>query len=184
MNPNPSADRGHVYYRYESPDGRVVLVDDLAKLPVDVRDKAQRMDHGATATPGTLHDVLTNSTRNPLTTSPSVESPALGFGSLHLPSFAVGVLGGLGMAMVVAWLAKSSSSSFLKRVLVMLCLTTVMGLVLSSLYLGWLRKSAGLGDNLLATPTELVDDAKRTMERVKEQRRQQQEQLDALEHVH
>lgn len=181
MNPNPSTTQ--VYYRYEKPDGRVVLVDDLDKLPADARDKAERIDLGVVAAPGTLHDVLTNSTPNALTASTSLASTSLGFGSLHLPSFAVGVLGGLGVAMVVAWFAKSSSTSFVKRVLVALCLTAAMGIALSSLYLGWLRKSAGLGDNLLATPTELVDDVKRTMERVEEQRRKQQEQLDALERV-
>jgi len=167
-----------VFYRYESPDGRVLLVDNLQKLPEEVRPKAKRIDFGGSNSSQT-HDTLGallsgNDGREGASTS---QSPAA-LASLHLPSFSVGVVTGLGVFFILRWLTSPSSTSFGKRVVLSLALTAGLVAVLCAFYLGWLRRSTGQTDGLIATPTEIIDDAKRTMQLVEQRRKEQQKQLD------
>jgi uncharacterized membrane protein (Fun14 family) len=48
-------------------------------------------------------------------------------------------------------------------------------------YLGWMRRSAGLSQDLAATPQALVDDAKRAVEKMNARMHQQDEELKKLE---
>jgi hypothetical protein len=171
-----------VFYRYETPDGRVLLVDDLDKLPADVRPKAKRIlfeGNDNTALHDTLAELITGD--EGAASSPVAGQSPVTLTSLHVPSFALGVGTGLGVFFILRWLFSSSSTSFGKRVVVSLALTAGMVAVLSAFYLGWLRRSTGQTDGLMATPTELIDDAKRTMQLVEERRKEQQKQLDELD---
>jgi hypothetical protein len=48
-------------------------------------------------------------------------------------------------------------------------------------YLGWMRRSAGLSQDLVATPQTLVDDAKTAVEKMNLRLRQQDEELKKIE---
>lgn len=180
MSEPSSATSDQVFYRYESPDGRTLLVDSLDKLPADARPKAERITYGGdgAAGRGTLGELLSG---NASPRDATVSHQPASLTSLHLPSFALGVGTGLGVFFIVRWLTSPSQTSFGKRLVISLVLTGGMAAVLSALYLGWLRRSTGQTDGLIATPTEVIDDAKRTMQLVEERRKQQQKQLDELE---
>lgn len=182
MSEPSTASADQVFYRYEGHDGRVLLVDSLDKLPAEVRAKAKRISFegsGKAAGNGTLAELLTGSDRAS-DGAATTQSPA-SLASLHLPSFALGVATGLGVFFILRWLLQPSSTSFGKRVVLSVALTAGLAAVLGALYLGWLRRSTGQTDGLVATPTELIDDAKRTMQLVEERRKEQQRQLDDLD---
>lgn len=181
MSEPTTATPDQVFFRYEGPDGRVLLVDSLEKLPPEVRPKAKRIFfEGTDKSPlqGTLQEFLGDGPRDSDTGHPS--SP-VALSSLHVPSFALGIATGLGVFFILRWLLSPSSTSFGKRVVVSIALTAGLAAVLSAFYLGWLRRSTGQTDDLVATPTELIDDAKRTMQLVEERRKEQQKQLEELD---
>jgi hypothetical protein len=183
MSEPSTATPDQTFYTYEGPDGRVQLVDSLEKLPAEVRPKAKRTffsGHGSTGQ-DTLGALLTGEAGTRETASSAQAPASLTF--LHVPSFALGVAAGLGVFFIVRWLSSPSETSFGKRLVLSLVLAAGLVAVLSSLYLGWLRRSTGQTDGLIATPTEVIDDAKRTMQLVEERRKAQQKQLDELEHV-
>ncbi|MGA2447506.1 MAG: hypothetical protein ABTD50_02385 [Polyangiaceae bacterium] len=49
-------------------------------------------------------------------------------------------------------------------------------------YLGWMRRSAGLSQDLDATPQALIDDAKQAVEKMNARMREQDDELKKLEH--
>lgn len=173
-----------VFYRYESADGRVLLVDSLDKLPDDARPKAKRIvfeGSDQSALGGALTDLLGSA--NEIVSEPAAKSAAspipLG---LDAPSFVVGGASGVGLSLILWWLF-ASRWSFGKRIFVSLLLTGALAATLSAFYLGWLRRSTGQTDAMVATPSELINDAKRTMQLVEERRKEQERQLQELERV-
>lgn len=182
MSEPTTAKPDQVFYRYEGPDGRVQLVDSLEKLPEEARSKAQRLDFPGSeksALEGAFEELLseeTTTTRDGATSTPSVPN-------VHWPSFVIGMGAGVGAVLVLRLLLSPGSSSFGKRLLVSTALVIGLAAVLGGLYLGWIRKSTGQADGALATPQQIIDDAKRTMKQVEERRKEQEHQLDELEHV-
>lgn len=182
MSEPSTATPDQVFYTYEGPDGRVQLVDSLEKLPPAVRAKAKRsVFEGDRSAPDTLGELLSG--RDAARDTPNDGPTAVSVTSVHVPSFALGVAAGLGVFFILRWLSRPSPTSFGKRLVGSLALTAGLVAVLSALYLGWLRRSSGQTDGLVATPSEVIDDAKRTMQLVEERRRAEQKQLDELEHV-
>lgn len=184
MSAEPTVKPDQTFYRYETPDGRVLLVDGLDKLPAEARNKAQRIHfEGSDPSPldGTLGKLFGDSSQTSHVTATPASAASLS--SLHVPSFVAGAAAGVGLALVLGWLVSSRSGSFGKRVVISALATGALAAVLGSLYLGWLRRSTGQDNDVLATPTELIDDAKRTMDQVQERRREQQRQLDELEQL-
>lgn len=183
MSEPSTATPDQTFYTYESPDGRVHLVDSLEKLPAEVRPKAKRTFFAGDNS--TAHDTLgalLTGDAGARDTATTAQTPA-SLASLHVPSFALGVAAGLGVFLIIRWLSSPSETSFGKRLVLSMVLAAGLVAVLSSLYLGWLRRSTGQTEGLIATPTEVIDDAKRTMQLVEERRKAQQKQLDELEHV-
>jgi hypothetical protein len=74
---------------------------------------------------------------------------------LDLPSVAVGFALSLVVFLTFAVVKKS-----LGLVFKLALLALIVGL-LGGAYFGWLRRASGLGDDALASPQELIDDAKR-----------------------
>lgn len=185
MSAEPTAKPDQTFYRYVTSDGRVLLVDALDKLPAEARNKAQRIHFEGSdpsALEGTLGNLFGESAPTSHETAPAATASA-SLSSLHVPSFIAGVAAGVGLALVLGWLVSSRSGSFGKRIVISVMATGVFAAVLGSLYLGWLRRSTGQEGGVLATPTELIDDAKRTMDLVQERRREQQRQLDELQQL-
>lgn len=182
MSEPTTATPDQVFYRYEGPDGRVQLVDNLEKLPPEARAKAQRLDFpgsGKSALGGALEDLLSEEITMPRDGATSTASVP----SMHWPSFVIGLGAGVGAVLILRLLFSPGSSSFGKRLLVSTALVIGLAAVLGGLYLGWLRKSTGQSDGALATPQQIIDDAKRTMKQVEQRRKEQEQQLDDLEHV-
>lgn len=173
-----------VFYRYDGPDGNVVLVDSLDKLPPDVRPKAKRLvyEGSSRSLQGTLNDLLTGNDdwQATSTSTSSAANPEAVLG-LHTPSFVLGVGTGLGVFFVLSWFLRPQSTSFGKRLLVSVALTAGVAAVLGGAYFGWLRRTTGQAGGVVATPSQLIEDAKRTMREVEERRKEQQRQLDELD---
>jgi hypothetical protein len=53
--------------------------------------------------------------------------------------------------------------------------------VLAGAYFGWLRRTTGQSDSLVSSPTELVDDARRAVEKVERRREEQEQVLEEIE---
>lgn len=180
MSEPTTATPNQVFYRYEGPDGRVLLVDSLDKLPEAARTKAERLDFPGSEK-SALGDAFQGLLPGDATTTPNGASATGSPSGVHWPSFVLGLGAGVGAVLILRWLLGSGSSSFGKRLLVSTALVIGLAALLGGLYLGWLRKSTGQSDSSVATPQQIIDDAKRTVKQVEERRKEQQQQLDELE---
>jgi hypothetical protein len=141
------------FYRYRSADGRVVIVDSLSQVPVHERARAERIEMPARSSLSV--EVLTK--------------------QLDWPSFAAGFGAALVLATIVLFLSRGSTRwlSFL------LLLALVVGG--SGAYFGWLRRSTGQDTALFASPSSLIDDAHRAVEKMKEHDKQQERVIEDIQ---
>lgn len=148
---------GSAFYRYRDPSGRLVIVDSLARVPSSARGAVETVVLAPTSGTGLL------------------ALPTRLAQDFHAPSFIVGAL--LTLALGALWLLSRRSQSRLLR------LALFGGLVLagSSAYLGWVRRTTGQGDSLVASPAALVDDARAAVQKMNERSREQQRVLEQLE---
>ena len=153
---------GETYYRFVDDQGRVHIVDRLELVPAKYRDQAKpvALDKAEAIVPPAPAGRFAG--------PPSVadiDGPSfiIGFGS------AVAVLAFIGL--------------FRRRWGPVVRIGAVVGAVvlLTVGYLGWLRRAAGLGDSTIATPQQLLEDAKEAAEQMKARLRQQQKALQELE---
>jgi hypothetical protein len=145
---------GDAFYRYRNAEGRIVIVDSLARVPPLLRGHAEGV---VLATP--------------------TEAPGLGglARELHWPSF----LAGASVAVVTCllFLALRRTGKRLLRVAFVLGLT-VLGV---GLYLGWARRMAGESAALISSPSALIDDARAAVEKMNQHNIEQQRALQELE---
>ncbi len=168
------------FYRYQRDDGTVVIVDSPSKLPPEARRKAQRVELDARpsqSAEGALPGAFTDG---------AVARDALpsegGHLQLDAPSFGFGMGAGVLLTTVAVGLLRwtSRGGALPRRLLVSL---VVLGLVAGagSAYLGWLRRTTGQGDDAFASPSRVIDDAKKAADGVQRARREQERQLQELE---
>jgi hypothetical protein len=153
------------YYRYESADGRVHITDSVDKLPPEARASAERVEPVAAPVA-----IATDS--SPIPEVVTREAAARG---VDAPSFVFGFGTALALAAVLFLLAKGSR----------LVLKAVVGVgvvcLLGAAYLGALRRSTGQGDGPLATPGDLVEDARRAVRAAEQRQLEQQRVIDEVE---
>ena len=157
--PDSSAS-GQKFYRYTDKNGRLVIVDSPDKLPKSALPHAEevQLQEGPSAVE------RLQATQN--------SQAATGF---SLPSFAFGL--GLALLLVVlALVLKRAGALFIAKILAIVAVVAALG----GLYLGLLRKSTGQSDALLASPQDIIDDAKRTVEKANESQHKRQEMLDEI----
>jgi len=135
-----------VYYRYRGPDGRIVIVDSLNDVPQAQRGQVERIQYAESASP------LAAAARSFRLDWPSA---ALGFG--------VAIL--LGAAVV--------ASRRGSRVVLGVAVVLVLMVAGTGAYLGLIRKSTGQGDSPLASPSAVIDDARRAVDQAQQRRREQ-----------
>jgi hypothetical protein len=203
---------GSVFYRYQAPGGRLMLVDSLDKLPPEAREHAERIglpgrSDGASLvnTPPTTAvgnlDTLTDAAKSLLTApatsaeKQSAASSAAGtladskVGSVAEPtkfqldpaSFGLGLGAGLLVAMLLAMLARRGSESGGWRWVIRATVLGAVVFIAAGGYLGWVRRTAGVGTEGLAGPQTLVDDARAAVEQVKQKREAQLKELEELD---
>jgi hypothetical protein len=142
-----------VYYRYRGPDGRIVIVDSASDVPPEARDRAERIELGR-ASEGTTTALATR---------------------LDWPSFA----GGFGLALVFAaivLLGRRGSLRWLGFLAIFGLLTVGFGA-----YLGFLRRSTGQTTAIFASPSAVIDDARRAVEVMKERERERDRMIDQIQ---
>lgn len=143
-----------VYYRWTDADGRVHLVSSLDAVPVAARPRVERLELAVRPPPNVVERA----------------SSALSSGSI-VPWLLLAA--GVGIALIVAsrflpyglrWLAKLGAFA-------------LVAALLGGLYLGALRRSTGSGDTLLATPSAIIDDTKRAVEKINQRQKDREEEL-------
>ena len=133
------------FYRYRSAEGRTVIVDSLSEVPMSERTHVERVQFDA---PATL----------------SAEARAL---QVHWPSFATGFGVALVLATVVLFVARGS----VRWLAFLLVLAVLVGG--SGAYFGWLRRTTGQGTTVFASPSALINDAQRAVEKMKQHNQEQ-----------
>lgn len=208
---NPMRGEPQTFYRYEGKGGKVVIVDSLSKLPPEAREHAERLDLGAAkpvplkATEANAEPVATEGVLGALlNTAPSAPAP----GSVTQPaprpatqtepsaskhgssfefdasSFGLGLGAGLLLALGLVFVGgRGEAGGILQRWIVRSALCVGVVLLGTSAYLGWSRQHAGLGSAALATPQDLIRDAKGAVDQVRQRRLEQEKQLEELERL-
>jgi hypothetical protein len=159
---SPSSSPAHgvagnaTFYRYRDPQGRVVIVDSLARVPSSSRSTVESV---VLARPETSVLGIADATVR----------------DLHGPSFAAGA--GCALLLTLAWLGLRRVGTPLLRV------SLLGGLVLlgAGAYFGWLRRVSGHEGPLLASPAALIEDARSAVQKMNERSREQERTLKDLE---
>jgi hypothetical protein len=143
-----------VYYRVPHADGRVTIVDSLERIPVADRNRAERIE---------------------VSPRPALAQPGLIPSHIDWPSFGVGF--GVALVLVTLLLILGKGSRRL------LPFAFGLGLVVlgAGAYFGWLRRTTGQDGALFASPTALVDDAKRAVEKMQQKQSEQNDLLKRIE---
>lgn len=132
------------FYRYRSADGRTVVVDSLSQVPSSERARVERIELGPPA-PASVSERASAFTER-----------------IDWPSFAAGFGLALALATVVLFLSRGS----LRWVGLLLLLAVLVGG--SGAYFGWLRRSTGQSSEAFASPSALIQDAQRAVEKMKQ----------------
>jgi hypothetical protein len=156
---------GHVagnatFYRYRDPQGRVVIVDSLARVPSGSRNAVETV-------------VLAHPEPSVLTIADATVRETAR--DLHWPSFAAGA--GFALLLTLAWLGLRRVGTPLLR------LSLLGGLVLlgAGAYFGWLRRVSGHDGALVASPAALIEDARSAVQKMNERSREQEKILNDLQ---
>lgn len=150
MSPGPQArTAGAQFYRYRTADGRTVIVDSLSNVPPAERAHVERV-----TLPSDGGQLVTTAVNQ-----------------LDWPSFAAG----FGLALVVG----AVLSALFRRSGKALAGLLAVGLLVagSGAYLGLIRRSTGQGQALLASPQQVIDDAKKAVEQMKDAQRTQEQTI-------
>jgi hypothetical protein len=143
-----------VYYRFNDAQGRLHIVDSLDKVPTPLRAHAERVELGA----------------------PSRDSTSWLAGKhLHWNSFGLGI--GAALVLVLVFLSLRRGWSPLLK----LGLVIGMAALLAGAYFGWIRRQSGQSDSVLASPSALIDDARRTVDQANRRNREQEEALKEID---
>ncbi len=179
--PRPAA---QVFYRYEDPNGRLVIVDSLSKVPIAAREHVERVRLGGGSDQSGLQGSLNVVEAPTVARAPVGEASSVArapFGPALPKSFDAASFGaGFGVGVIVVasvmFFFGRSGGGVLRRLVFGGALVVGLGALASGAYFGWLRRTAGQGDGAFATPADLVQDARSAVDGVN-QRRAQQEQL-------
>lgn len=164
--------QGQEFYRYQDPQGRIVIVDSLNQVPPAQRDKSERLVYSAVPRePKAPSEVPSSIPASTAEIRPSREEKQISAPGVDWPSFTLGfgvaVLVGLSLLMI------GRLANPLARFLVF---AVTLGL-LAGAYFGWLGRSTGQGETLLATPPAVIEDARRAVEQMKQRNQAQDEEI-------
>jgi hypothetical protein len=140
---------GGSIYRYRGPDGRIVVVDSLSEVPEAQRPSAERVV--AIDRPGAA----------------ATETPwHFDWASAGLGFAAAALLG------VLLFVSRRGS-----RVVFGVVLVLGLGVLGMGAYFGLLRKRTGQGGSPFASPSAVIDDAKRAVEQMERRNKEQEREI-------
>ena len=155
------------FYRYTDAAGRTHIVDRLDRVPADQRSSVERLD-------------LRSAGAVIPTAAPAPRSvTATGMGDFVRALDAPSVVVGFGLAVTVyavRTLVRPMAPMLLRLTLV----ATAVALFASG-YLGWVRRASGVGDEALASPTQVLDDARKAARRMTDRFEAQRRVLRTIE---
>jgi hypothetical protein len=156
------------FYRYQAPDGRVHITNAVDELPPEARASAQPVELD------TLPVTAAKATPSARTVHGAVAKKAAARG-VDATSFVLGFGSALALAAALFLFAKGS-----RRVL-RVVIGTALVCLLGAAYLGLLRHSVDSAGGPLATPGDLVEDARSAVRAAERREREQQRLLDDIE---
>jgi hypothetical protein len=152
------------FYRYTDAEGRVHITTSPDSLPPGARGKAEVVVLDAQATRAE-HTVPMGQQGE--STQPGFELDGLSFGA------------GFAVALVLAAIFKMMPEGM--RWLPKLAIVGGIAVVGIGLYLGYLRKTTGMGTGPLASPSAIIQDAKATVENAQQRARAREAELRAIQ---
>jgi hypothetical protein len=156
------------YYRYQAPDGRVHITDAVDKLPPEARASAQPVELD------TLPVAAAPAATGPRNVQEAVAKKAAAHG-VDATSFVLGFGSALALSAALFLFAKGS------RLVPKVVVGTALVCLLGAAYLGLLRHSVGSAGGPLATPGDLVEDARSAVRAAEQREREQQRLIDDIE---
>jgi hypothetical protein len=154
MGVGPEQPGAAVYYKFQDASGRVHIVDSLESVPQALRPRAQSIAYAA-----------------PPTTAARLLQPGLGGWQM----FGLGACAALVMVVVFKRLPGTM------RILLRLAIAAAIACVLAGGYLGWLRRATGQGTGSLASPQQIIEDAKRAVANMNARQQADQAELKEIE---
>lgn len=142
-------------WHYLDDRGRDVIVSDFKDIP---------KQYQAAATPAGAHRTVTTS---------SDRFPPATIGPVHLPSLALGFV--VAGALVGVFAARRS------RIVTRVVLALVSIAAIGGLYFGWVMRTAGLGDDVLASPGRALDEARHAVDATNASAHAQESVLDKID---
>ena len=161
------------FFTYADGEGHVYIVDSLDEIPKKYRELAEEVRLGdrlkkARELPEKGLERAKKVQRDVGDVVPFVKE-------LDLPSVAVGLALSLAVFLVFSIVRKTAGF------LIKLALIALIVCLIGGAYLGWLRRSSGLGDDALASPRAVIDDAKRAASEFREKLAEQETTLEKIE---
>ncbi len=163
----PEGSKTEQFFRYTDASGRVHIVSSPDALPPEARAKAELV---------VLNPEVTRREQAimpALTTAPKLELHGLSFGA------------GFASALVLALIFRMMPQDM--RWAPKLAIMAVLAVGGGGLYFGYLHQMSGISpaasgssSSPFASPTTLIDDARRTVEQVQQSRKRQEEDLEAI----
>jgi hypothetical protein len=141
-----------VYYRYEDAQGRLHIVDSLAGVPAPLRARAERVELAA----------------------PS-HQPSSPHSGTHWTSFGLGI--GAALLLVLLFVSARRGSGALLRFGLVIGAAALLG----AAYFGWIRRQSGHSESVFASPSALIDDARKAVDQADRRNREQDEALREIE---
>ena len=151
---------GETFYQYLDPSGAVHIVDRLEKVPAALRDQARKIELPAEEAAavkealGTFERLEKSLGKQSSQFQGQVRALTEGH-SVDPVSFGLGFLAAA-LVSVALWAVKGTAKIALK-----LGLLVLIGVLLAGLWFGYVRRAAGLSQEVLSDPRQLIDDAKR-----------------------
>lgn len=161
-------ERGPAVYRYQDAEGRIHFVDEVDKIPGRFQPSAERVD----LTRGSAW--ASESTRT-VEYAPREEGIAGFARSIDPPSMGVGLAIGLVLAFLRS-LVRGSGGWLIRAGLL-----AAVVVLLTGAYLGWLRRTAGKGEGFVATPAEMVEEARKAGLQLEQRLQHHKEMLERLD---
>lgn len=147
----------NVFYKYRTADGRIAIVDSLDRVPASERAVAERVELEAGEAPS----------RYPLVSEVAAH--------MDWPSFATGFGVALALAAILSFFGRGSA-----RVLGFMVVAAIL-VAGTGAYFGMLRKATGQSDATFASPSAIIDDARRAVTEANKRQREREQLIDQVQ---
>ena len=145
---------GAVYYRFQDSSGRLHIVDSLESVPQALRPQAQRVTYSE---------------------QPTSAAALLQRGLSSWQMFGLGFAAALLVVIVFKRLPGTT------RIVLRLAIVAGVICLLAGAYLGWMRRATGQASDALASPAQIIDDAKSAVAKMNARQEADQAQLKEIE---